>query len=325
MARSRAPSGGGSLALLGAASPSGVRVKAALAERGVPGERVSLYGRQRDVAVLSDYDGEARLVQPAEEFVAASHVAVFVCEPATEPARLLEAADRGTLVVDLTGTIAPSTFADAEAVRDGARLVAVAHPAASMLAAVLGPLHATCGLARVSAFVLRPAGDFGEAGLEELREQVVHLLRFEPVPQRVFGRQIAFNVVPEHLLPEGEGAASARMVGEIRALLGAADLPLTVSAALVPAFLGHAASLHVDVARGGLAEALEALAAAAGVIVDREGEAGTTVDAPEDAGVVVARCDEAAPGMLTMWAAAADAGAAPAASAIEAADAAGVL
>jgi len=37
----------------------------------------------------------------------------------------------------------------------------------------------------------------------------VHLLRFEPTPTDVFGRQLAFNVLPEHLFPSGEEAAGA--------------------------------------------------------------------------------------------------------------------
>ena len=64
MARRSADPGAARVAILGAASPAGSGIKAALAERGVPGERVALFGPSSDVAVLSEYDGEARLVQP---------------------------------------------------------------------------------------------------------------------------------------------------------------------------------------------------------------------------------------------------------------------
>ena len=67
MARAISDRSTGRIGVLGAASPAGAHLKAALADRGVPGVRVTLYGHQREVAVLSEYDGEARLVQPGDE------------------------------------------------------------------------------------------------------------------------------------------------------------------------------------------------------------------------------------------------------------------
>ena len=69
------------IAVVGAASPAGAHLRAALADRGIDGSRVALYGVASDVAVLSEYDGEARLVQPVGELDADACDAVFVCEP----------------------------------------------------------------------------------------------------------------------------------------------------------------------------------------------------------------------------------------------------
>ena len=311
MAHRSAEKATGKIAILGAASPAGARLRAALADRGVEGARVALYGASSEVAVLSEYDGEARLVQPVGELDPASCAAVFVCEAGHDPVPLSRAASAGTVVVDLSGSVAGATR--------------VPHPIAGALAAILAPLEAALGLVRVSAVVLRPAADFGEPGMDELREQTVRLLRFEKTPTDVFGRQLAFNVVPDPLLPEEEVEGAARIESDTRALLFRPDLPLAVTTALVPIFLGHAVSLHVDLARGNASDASEALADAPGVTLAGRDDAGCTMDVVEDEGIVVTEPGDAGAGSLRIWAVIADAGRTAASRAVEAADTAGVL
>jgi len=325
MARPIADPAGGRIAVLGAASPAGAHLKAALADRGIPGGRMALFGLQREVAVLSEYDGEARLVQAAAELDAAAYDAIFVCELGHDLAGLTQAAALGTLVVDMTGSIPGAVLKGASGDAKDARLVAVPHEVTLLLARLLAPIQRAIGVTRVSAFVLRPASDFGEGGLEELREQTVHLLRFEPTPTEVFGRQLAFNVLPEHLFPLGEDAAATRVVRETRAILGTPDLPIAVSQALVPVFFGHAIAVHVDLVHLGGSEALAAWREAAGVEISSDPDTGATLDAPEGSGILVSRVDAIAGSTLRVWALGSEAGAAAAARAIAAGVDAGIL
>jgi aspartate-semialdehyde dehydrogenase len=325
MARPIAETTTGKIAILGAASPAGAHLKAALADRGVPGGRVSLFGLEREVAVLSEYDGEARLVQVADELDAAACQAVFVCEVGHDAASLVAAAGKGTLVVDMTGSVPGAVLAGASMASSQARIVAVPHAVTTLLFSLLAPLQKAVGLARVSVHVLRPASDFGEAGLEELREQTVHLLRFEPTPTSVFGRQLAFNVLPEYLFPSGEDASAARVVRESRELLGAPDLPFAFSQSLVPLFFGHAMAAHIDPIHLGRDAALAAWRDAQDVAIADDPELGATLDAPESSGLLVARVDATAEGTLRVWALGSDAGATAAAHAIAAGVSAGIL
>ncbi len=323
MMRTRADTSGGRIAVLGAASPAGAHVKAALADRGVSGGRVGLFGRHREVAVLSEYDGEARLVQRAEELDAAAYAAVFVCEPEHEGRRLASAS--GTLVIDLTGSAEGAPLAGTSSAAGGARIVAVPHPVTTMLTALLAPIHRAIGVMRVSVFVLRPASDFGDAGLEELRDQTVHLLRFETTPTEVFGRQLAFNIVPEHLFPSGEREAGTRIVRECRALMDAPTLPFVLTQALVPVFYGHAIAAEVDLAHKGRDEVLAALRQAPGVEIAADSETGASLDAPEGPGLVIARMDVVAEKTVRAWALGSEAGATAAARAVALCVEAGVL
>ena len=325
MARPVADTAGGRIAVLGAASPAGAHLKAALADRGIPGGRVALFGLQREIAVLSEYDGEARLVQAADELDAAAYAAIFVCEVGHGVADLTRAATSGTLVVDMTGSIPGAVLKGAPGDSPEARLVAVPHAVTLLLISLLAPIQRAIGVTRVSAFVLRPASDFGEGGLEELREQTVHLLRFEKTPTEIFGRQLAFNALPEHLFPLGEEAASTRVVYETRAILGTPDLPLALSQALVPVFFGHAVAVHVDLVHPGRAEALAAWREAFDVEIASDPDTGATLDAPEGSGILVSRVDEVTGSTLRVWALGSEAGAAAAARAIAAGVDAGIL
>jgi aspartate-semialdehyde dehydrogenase len=313
------------IAVLGAASPAGAHLKAALAERGIPGERVSLFGLQREIAVLTEYDGEARLVQAASELEAAAYAGVFVCEAGYDPESLARAASTGTLVVDMTGTIPGAVLVGSSDGPAEGGIVAVPHPVTTLLVSLLAPLQGEIGVKRVSAHVLRPASDFGEAGLEELREQTIHLLRFEPTPTAVFGRQLAFNVLPEFLFPSGEEASAARVVRESREILRTPELPLALSQALVPLFYGHAMAVHVELARAGRAEALEAWRLAQDIAITDDPDVGATLDAPETSGLLIAQVDEIAVSTLRVWALGSEAGATAAASAVATGVAAGVL
>ena len=60
--------------------------------------------------------------------------------------------------------------------------LAVPHPVAILLADLLAPLERELGLRDAVAVVLRPAADFGQDGIEELREQTVRLLNFSEIP-----------------------------------------------------------------------------------------------------------------------------------------------
>ena len=325
MARPIADPTTGKIAILGATSPAGAHLKAALADRGIPGGRVSLFCQEREVAVLSEYDGEARLVQPADELDAAACQAVFVCEIGHDGASLTRAAASGTLVVDMTGSLPGAVLAGGPAGSADARLVAVPHAVTTLLYSLLAPLQQEIGLARVSAHVLRPASDFGEPGLDELREQTVHLLRFEPTPTAVFGRQLAFNVLPEYLFPLGEERSSDRIVRESRELLGTRDLPFAYSQSLVPLFFGHGIAAHVELAGGDRDRALAAWRAAPEVAIAVDPEVGATLDAPESSGVLIARVDTTTGSGLSIWALGSEAGVAAAGRALAVGVASGVL
>jgi aspartate-semialdehyde dehydrogenase len=125
------------------------------------------------------------------------------------------------------------------------------HPAAIALSRTLGVLERGFGLAASFATILEPASERGSSAVEELQQQTVSLLNFQPVEYRVFSGQLAFNVLPE-------AKASARtedlMRQQIRETFGERIAMPRLMVMQAPMFHGHALSLFVDLLASPLVE-----------------------------------------------------------------------
>ncbi|TMK85949.1 MAG: aspartate-semialdehyde dehydrogenase [Actinobacteria bacterium] len=122
----------------------------------------------------------------------------------------------------------------------------------------LGPLHKRFGLRLLVTSSYQSVSGSGMKGVRELAEQVDKLHEqietlTRPDPQalpagEVFGRTIAFNVVPhaERFDPEGSGFTTEelKMGNEVRKVLGIPDLVCSATAVRVPVVAGHAVSIY---------------------------------------------------------------------------------
>jgi aspartate-semialdehyde dehydrogenase len=281
------------VAVVGAETPSGARLRAALAAAGFPGDRLDLFGEgPGEEAVLSEYAGEARLIQPASPGEIVGHGVVFLCETGDAVRRLVRQSGPGVTYIDLVGAV--------ETERTEARVLRVPSPVALLLADLLRPLQAAFGVREAVAVVLRPAADRGQPGLDELRDQTVRLLSFASVPKDVFGRQLAFNVLPE--------GAEAALAAEVAHLVGWEQPRLSVSSALVPVFHGHTVLLRLlpeERVEPGAVERV--LREAEGLRGPAANTAETPMDAAEGTRIDVARVGQDGLGGFWLWAVAGDA------------------
>ena len=288
------------VAVVGAGTPSGARIRAALAERGIPGERVDLYADTGGEVVLSEYDGEARLIQSSDPVEIVRSDVIFLCEGGDAARRVLDSAPQGALVLDLVAAGAPTR----------ARLVEVPQPLATLLTDILRPVQSRVGVRQATAVVIRPASDFGQAGLEELRDQTVRLLSFASTPQEVFGRQLAFNVIPQALLASEPPGLEERIAREVERAIGWPGPRLTVALLTAPLFYGHAVMLRLEPETATDAGALgELLRDATGLVGDRGSSepALTPLEAADRRGVDVTRVRPDGLGGFWVWAVAGEA------------------
>jgi len=129
--------------------------------------------------------------------------------------------------------------------------IATPHPAAVILAHFFDRLIPAFGVAKAVSFVLQPVSAFDDAGIQELASQSVALLSGAPPKKKVFGEQIAFNILSRADAADEAcpGEAEPRMVAEIRRVVGLPGLPLVLAVIQAPVFHTYSLMNYVELSR----------------------------------------------------------------------------
>ena len=263
------------VAILGASSLLGKELVNVLAARHFPFTRLvtlSDEDTEPELPILDLREGPETMpvdadVSPAEldfAFVAADSRQkpdFLNLPPDTEPGR------RGCLTIDLSSappgadTVAPPavripfldrSFPVPARPEEAARRVFVsASPAAIVISTLLLRLGARFPLQSAVAHVFVSASEIGPRGIDELQKQTLNLLSFQKIPRKVFGTQLAFNLLAR---PGGTGgselpALESHLRRQLKAYLqGRVPLP-PLRLLQVPLFHSLAVSLFVETAQ----------------------------------------------------------------------------
>src|SRR5216684_4429831 len=204
---------------------------------------------------------------------------VFFCGRSALSERYAEAAAAHAWVIDGSAAFraradVPLVAADvnAEALDAvGAQgLIALPGSASVALATVLAPLQRHAGLERAEVATYQAVSGSGRGAMDELAGETVAMLSGKKARGRAFGRQIAFNVIPQVDALEADGVSreERRLWEETRRVLGCPELAINATAVRVPVFFGHSLSVHASFERVlDPREASAALAGAAGISV----------------------------------------------------------
>jgi aspartate-semialdehyde dehydrogenase len=123
-----------------------------------------------------------------------------------------------------------------------------AHPVAIALALLLLRAKKVGEIRRAIATVFEPASEHGQRGMDELHQQTVNLLSFQPLPKDVFDAQVAFNMVARY----GQASQPSLESVEARILrhygkIAGSDAPQpSLQLLQAPIFHGHALSLFLE-------------------------------------------------------------------------------
>jgi aspartate-semialdehyde dehydrogenase len=124
--------------------------------------------------------------------------------------------------------------------------------------------------------------------VDELAGETVAVLSAKEARGRAFGRQIAFNVIPQvdTLEPDGASLEERRLWEESRVLLKRPALAINATAVRVPVFFGHCLAVHAAFERPlAVADAARALQHGKGLsLIDP----GSTIDIPTPAALATA-------------------------------------
>ncbi len=307
---------GWNIAILGATGAVGSALLELLAERQFPVGELYALARGESTGENLRYEGKTILVQDAAEFDwTQAQLAFFVAGVEASARYVEEATNAGCLVIDSSGLFSlepdvplvvpdvnPFVLSDYR----NRNLVAVADSLTSQLLSALKPLIEQGGLSRIQVTSLLSASARGKVAVDALAGQSARLLNGIPIDEEdLFGRQLAFNMLP--LVPDAEGSVreERRLVNEVRKVLQ--DDGLMISASLVqsPVFYGHAQIVNFEALRPLAAEeARDAFAQAEDIELSEEGEFPTQVADASGSGHLSIGCvhnDYGMPEQIQFW------------------------
>jgi aspartate-semialdehyde dehydrogenase len=158
------------------------------------------------------------------------------------------------------------------------------------------------------AHIFFPASELGPRGIEELQKQTLGLLSFQKVSQRIFGAQLAFN-----LLPRLSGKHSAEMAGvelairrELREFLPAPIPSPALRSCHAAVFYSLAFSIFVELGEKPARDALATALLGNGITVRQPSEAAPNpVDVAGSGEIILDAVtnDPDRPGGFWIWAA----------------------
>jgi aspartate-semialdehyde dehydrogenase len=274
-----------SITLLGATGAVGRAVLEVIEDLDVPVGRIRLLASARSAGQTIDFrGGQVKVEEPSADAFAGCDVAILAAGAEASRAWGPRARAAGCLVVDDSSAFRDDPGAplvvpevNGEALDGGATLAANPGAIAIALALTLEPLRAAAGLERVVVSTYQAVSGAGHRGVEQLQREAADLMngREPGAPGRIRHR-IAFNLVPQvgSLGADGVAEEEARVAVETRRLLGLPGLAISATAVTVPVFYGHAAAVHLGLARPlDVAAAREALRRAPSVkVIDRPDE-----------------------------------------------------
>ena len=242
-------------------TPFSLRVRELLADGHIPVKELKLFSYGADEgSELTEFHDEVLVTQVLDADLLPSLDLCFFSSNDSDILNRIasEAAEKGVVssvdsAVDLEAPLLLQGLTIKEPFQSP--LFAVPRMASFLLGTIMERLKTVTRIKQSIATVLLPAVERGEEGAEELHKQVVSILNFSELPERVFRGPLAFNVkiagygMQSQKLAEAVSKEASRIAG----------LPncLTVSLLQVPVFHAYSAAIWVGVSEMCNASVLE--------------------------------------------------------------------
>jgi aspartate-semialdehyde dehydrogenase len=248
-------------AIVGAASLKGKEVAEMLNERNFPAADIRLLDDDESMGQLEAMGDEVSFIQRvrAEQF---EHVdfTFFASNEESTHKNWKDARDAGSAIIDLSASLENEPGASVRSLwieRERGQLPApelqpgpcvAAHPIAVTLALILLRATKAGAIRRAVATVFEPASEHGQRGMDELHQQTVNLLSFQPLPKDVYDAQVAFNMLARYGQKSQPvlDSVEARISRHYQKIAGdGAPLP-SVLLLQAPIFHGHALAVFLE-------------------------------------------------------------------------------
>ncbi len=270
------------VAVVGATGNVGREILSTLAERDFPADEVIALASERSVgSELSFGEDTVLKVRDLAGFDFAG-IDIVLSSPGAKVSAVHSprAAAAGAVVIDNTShfrmepdvpLVVPEVNGHAIAGYTKRNIIANPNCSTIQLVMALKPLHDLATIKRVVVATYQSTSGSGKAAMDELFNQTRGIYMNEPAArhQKMFPKQIAFNVIPhiDVFMDDGATREEWKMAVETRKILDP-DIQITATCVRVPVFIGHAEAVNLEFASPlSAAAAARALRAAPGIIV----------------------------------------------------------
>jgi len=249
---------------VGAASLKGKEVAEMLNERNFPAVDVRLLDDDEALGQLEAMGDEISFIQSvrAEQFENVDFT-FFSSDADSTRKNWKRARDSGSAILDLSGALENEPGASVRSLwveRERGLVVppelqpgpcVVAHPAAVILALLVLRAQKSGAIRRAVATIFEPASEHGQKGMDELHQQTVNLLSFQPLPKDIYDVQVAFNMVSRYGQKSQPvlDSVEARVLRHYKKIAGDDAPKLSVLLLQAPVFHGHALAIFLEMAQ----------------------------------------------------------------------------
>ena len=248
-------------AIVGAGSLKGKEVAEMLNERNFPAADIRLLDDDESLGQLEAMGDEISFIQRvrAEQF---EHVdfTFFASDQDSTRRSWKDARDAGSTIIDLSAILESEPGATVRSLwveRERGQVArpelqpgpcVTAHPVAISLALLLLRAQKVTLIRSVVATVFEPASEHGQRGMDELHQQTVNLLSFQPLPKDVFDAQVAFNMIARYGQKSQPtlDSVESRILRHYRKLAGEDAPQPSILLLQAPVFHGHAVALFLE-------------------------------------------------------------------------------
>jgi aspartate-semialdehyde dehydrogenase len=308
-------------AIVGAASLKGKEVAEMLNERNFPAADIRLLDDDESLGQLEAMGDEISFIQrvQAEQF---EHVdfTFFASDEASTRKNWKDARDAGSAIIDLSAALENEPGASVRSLwieRERGQVAppelqpgpcVTAHPVSVALALLLLRAKKAGTITRAVATIFEPASEHGQRGMDELHQQTVNLLSFQPLPKDVYDVQVAFNMVARYGQKSQPALDSveARVLRHYQKIVGDNAPRPALTLLQAPIFHGYALALYVEMNQPvDLASLSQVLAGDHVVLPGADEDSPSNVSSAGQGDILLSlKNDPAQPNGVWLWAAA---------------------
>ena len=246
-----------SVAIVGATGAVGTELLGCLEQRNFPLRRLRLFASARSTARALAYRGESLPVQALDaQALAGTDIALFCAGGAVSRQHVPLAVQHGAVVIDNSSAfrmdgavplVVPEVNPGAIEAHRG--IIANPNCVAIICVVPLWPLQRAFGIRRIVASTYQAASGAGAAAMQELRQSTRAALAGEHVRPRVLRHPYAFNLYSHDTAVDpatGANEEESKVVRELRKIMSAPDLRVSITCIRVPVLRAHAVALTVE-------------------------------------------------------------------------------